>query len=509
MQKTVQYKIQNQIQEIEYLDEAIALCLTDKYIDSQVDRDKIGKDLFAGNSAYGKNFDTGCVEAFKKSGWLFAETNDNIKAKIDIGELPEGAYLQGRLCRDADDTLKVALPRLTVQLNPDLELSQAETILVRENLSIEFRYKFSKNLFLVGLLPTDDVFTRSLQLEQGDEFVFAEPEIVEHVPYRDRPTDPVVTSQWQWKKISAHGAWDVTAGENVTVAVIDTGFDLRHLDLKDAFSNQSGFFEERLFRQPKFVQSKVKGPDVTETIRHGTRCAGMVAARANNATDGAGLAHGSKLTIISCLKDQLGSQSTLARAIAYACDPTNEIDDESPTNGADIIVCSLGPDGADWKMHSVLKRAIDNAVASGRNGLGSPVFWAVSNGNVPIDRDQVTSYNNVIAVGRSRQDDRHGKAAFGRGLDFLAPGVQIVTSRARGGTERQTGTSYSAPCAAGLGAMVLSVNPDLNWRQVREVIRSSCDKVGDESYVGGRNDLYGFGRINAAAAVGMASNITV
>jgi thermitase len=199
---------------------------------------------------------------------------------------------------------------------------------------------------------------------------------------------------------------------------------------------------------------------------------------------------------IACLDDQTGTQITLARAVAYAADPSTEVTGIPSGSGADVISCSLGPNGAYWKMESVLEDAIDYAVTHGRGGKGTLVFWAVSNGSFDIKFDDVSSHANTISVGRSASDDQENGSAFGPELDFLAPGVNVWSTKAGGGYGSGTGTSYATPLAAGAAAVLLSKNPQKTWKEIRQAMRDSCSKVGTYPYVLKRNDYYGYGRIN-------------
>ena len=149
------------------------------------------------------------------------------------------------------------------------------------------------------------------------------------------------------------------------------------------------------------------------------------------------------------MNDQVGTQATLARAVAYAADPTREDGRARPEDGADIISCSLGPDTvADWKLTSVLDLALDFAATRGRGGLGSPLFWSVSNGNFELVRDEVCSHPRVLAVGRSNRNDRQDGSAFGPKLEFLAPGREVFSTRAGNRNGVDTGTSFATPLAA-------------------------------------------------------------
>jgi thermitase len=167
-----------------------------------------------------------------------------------------------------------------------------------------------------------------------------------------------------------------------------------------------------------------------------------------------------------------------------------------------VIACSLGPNGADWDLTSVLDLAIRFAANQGRGGLGTPIFWAVSNGFFDIARDEVSSHPDVIGVGRSDRNDVADGSAFGPKLEFLAPGAEVYSTTSGSRYDFGTGTSYAAPLAAGVGALVLARYPNWTAQQVRKRLSDTCDKVGGVPYdANGHHDNYGAGRINAARAV--------
>ena len=285
--------------------------------------------------------------------------------------------------------------------------------------------------------------------------------------------------------IGAEAAWKTTRGAGVRMAIIDHGFDVHHPDLASAFTDASGCFRD-LSDDAVLVQGLANYPSPADS--HGTFCAGLAFGVANQAD----------LIAIACLKDHVGTQETLARAIAYAAEA-----------GADVISCSLGPNERDgsWRMTSTLRDAIDFAVNQGRGGRGTPVFWAVNDYPVPIAPDEVLSYPHVIAVGKSNRLDQADNSAFGPELDFLATGSDVHSTLKNGKYIQSSGTSFAAPVAAGVAALVLSVCPELSWQEVRQILRDTCDKIGGPGVVygpEGRHDHYGFGRINAARAVALA-----
>jgi thermitase len=332
---------------------------------------------------------------------------------------------------------------------------------------------------------------------------------------RMRPADPEYSRQWHHRNDGSGGglagadaalevAWDVTTGKTkgsetpVRIAIVDIGFDLDHEDIKAAIRHGGHFKDDSAA-----VATFVSYPSTTDPFPksdHGTFCAGMAIARSNT-VGGCGAAFDADFIPVACGDDQVGTQATLARALIYAALPSTEEAKRPDTEGADVISCSLGPNGADWEMTSVLQLAIDRVVQEGRAGAGTPIFWAVSNGKHPVASDEVCSHGNVIAVGRSNRLDTEGGSAYGPELDFLTPGVEVF-STTLGGYGVLTGTSFAAPLAAAIGALVIAVAPTTPWTSVRSKLRSSCDKIGPLLYgPDGRNDTYGYGRVNAGRAV--------
>lgn len=407
-----------------------------------------------------------------------------------------------------NEHLLLETPRLIIQFKENLGEADIQLLLKKYGLIAIEKLRYRNGLIKVATNGSSSVKV-SLELLHHSEVDYAEPDFIEHIGTRYTPSDPDFSNQWHLKNsthngadISAELAWDVTKGEGVRLAVIDNGFDINHSDLN--FGPKSAWFRETPgLDDADFVLGTVGMPDHS----HGTACAGMSTAIEGNNNGGCGVAFKSELMAIACLVDQVGTQSTLARAIAYAADPSSEDNALSSSDGADVIACSLGPNGPNWQSSFVLSDAIDFAATSGRNGKGCPIFWACTNGNYPINGDKVCSHPQVTAVGRSTDSDSDNGSGYGPELAFLAPGVNVFIPESGGGYRKQTGTSFACPCAAGVGALVLSANPELTKQEVIAVMNESCNKVGNLPYHGGRNDRFGNGRINAKAAVDRAVQI--
>ncbi len=336
-----------------------------------------------------------------------------------------------------------------------------------------------------------------LQLLEVDTVRYAEPDFIEHVNQRTAaPPDPLIKQQWHHQVLGLPGVWSKCTGAGVRIAIVDNGFMVAHPDL-DPDPDSSGWFRSSPDGDDSLlIPGLAQMPDGD----HGTACAGMATARSNN-SGGVGVAFGATLHVVACLEDQVGTQATLARALAYAADPRTE---GAQAPGADVIACSLGPNTATWRMSNVLSDAIDFVTLQGRKGSGAPLFWASTNGNYPIAADEVCSHPRVVSVGRSTATDTDDGSGFGPELAFLAPGVEVLIPSSDGSYQVTTGTSFACPCAAGIAALVLEREPGMTATQIRDHLRASCRQVGDVPYIDGRNDTYGFGRLDAVLALGFA-----
>jgi hypothetical protein len=449
------------------------------------------------------------LAAFERARWVFVEpTADTVRA-LEAAEPVAETDDAGRLVRRPNGRYGIVTRRLNVQLSENIDADEAERILAERGLELRNRLRFAPNLFEVDTTTHSDALAASVDLAGDDRFTLAEPSLVEHVPVRLLPPDPRFGEQWQWNNTGQAGgtpgadvrtvrAWDHSRGAGIRVAVIDNGFNAAHEDLRDAVEPQSGFFRN----DGTFAVGTTGMPG----SNHGTFCAGMVAARQSNNVGGCGAAPESRLMLIACLGDQVGTQTTLARAVSYAADPSTVVPGAAPASGADVLVSSLGPNGADWDCTETMRLALVFAGTNGRGGRGLAIFWAASNGaNVDILADEVVSHPDVIAVVRSTRFDLEDNAARGPEVELIAPGVDVFSTTGSGGYGTSTGTSFAAPCAAGCAALALSTNPDLSRDELRQIMHDSADKIGGVVYDGnGHNDDYGFGRVNAEQAVLLA-----
>jgi subtilisin family serine protease len=313
------------------------------------------------------------------------------------------------------------------------------------------------------------------------------------------PNDPYYASQGSWgqagddlwgiKKIAASGAWDVSTGAGVVVAVVDTGIDYTHPDLaanvwSDPLDGSHGYNYVANTSDPK------------DDYGHGTFVAGIIAATGNNNVGVIGVAWQSKIMALKGLDSTgSGSSAALAQCIRYAAD-----------HGADVINMSWGGSGID--------PAIDDALDYAHQ-LG--VVLVASAGNNASDvlqiLDQPALAPWVITVSATQSNDTIADFSnYGAKIDVAAPGKDILSLQAAGttlgasvspGYVRADGTSASAPFVSGLAALLLAKTPALTNEQVRQILRNSADRLTSGSF----DTHFGYGRINAEHALAASAGL--
>lgn len=377
--------------------------------------------------------------------------------------------------------------------------------------------------------PTDDFPFHVLQPRDGDAFrlanTLAEQKQVEAQPRfikmlkqprsarftRSRMSspmamgpDPLFPRQWGLGAIKADQSWSITSGlPQVRVAVIDSGVDLEHPDLKNNLLE--GYDDVDADSRPQ--------PALDAYNAHGTACAGIIAAVGRNGIGVIGVAPGCKVLPIRLAMVVNGylyeRPGATARCILRAV-----------RLGAWVISNSYGGPAPDLTV----RKAIEKAVRDGRGGKGCVVVASAGNDNSTVKFP--AAYPDVIAVAATRQDDDRCTPAdwglgqgscFGPEVSVSAPGIDIWTTDIGGPagylgggdyTDSFGGTSAACPFVAGVVALMLSVNPQLTAREVRHILQETADKTGSAGYgPGGRNDYLGHGRVNASRAVSEARQL--
>ncbi|RZM74854.1 S8 family serine peptidase [Leptolyngbya iicbica] len=449
--------------------------------------------------------------------------------------------------------------QITVQFAPTVMAAQRQAIVAPLGLAISQTLAGIPNTFVyrVTSQASENPLKIANRLMRLTEVLTAEPNVVMATAPQYRPTDPLFRQQWHLTSvvsalvkpnahISAEAAWDLTRGtRSIVVAVCDDGFDLTHPDLQG--------LGKIVAPKDLKAQDAVPLPDGT-TDNHGTACAGLAIGE-ENASGIVGVAPGCGLMPIRMtgFLDDTAIEDMFRWAVQQ---------------GAAVISCSWSPAAIKYPLSLRQRLALTQAATQGRDGKGCVIVFSAGNANRPVhgtvtERDWPRNavrgrtewlsgfavHPDVITV--SACTSLNGKSAYsnwGRDVAVAAPsnnghptvslpetgsiktgppittatpGRGMVTSDRTGtaGYDRDAytntfgGTSSACPEVAGVAALVLSANPSLTAREVKQILQQTADKITDttpDPQLGtrygtydqqGHSQWFGYGRVNAYRAV--------
>uniref|UniRef100_A0A3Q3X320 Uncharacterized protein n=1 Tax=Mola mola TaxID=94237 RepID=A0A3Q3X320_MOLML len=300
------------------------------------------------------------------------------------------------------------------------------------------------------------------------------------------------------------GAWKRGyTGKNVVVTILDDGIERNHPDLFQNYDPQASFDVNGNDMDP------MPRYDASNENKHGTRCAGEVAAAANNSHCIVGIAYNARIGGVRMLD---GDVTDMVEAKSLSLQPQH----------IDIYSASWGPDDDGKTVDgpaSLARQAFENGIRMGRKGRGSIFVWASGNGGRSRDHCSCDGYTNsiyTISISSTAESGRKPwyleecsstlTTTYSSGENYDR---KIITTDLRHRcTDSHTGTSASAPMAAAIIALALEANPLLTWRDVQHIIvktsRAGHLSAPDwKTNAAGYNvsHLYGFGLMDAEAMV--------
>uniref|UniRef100_A0AAQ5YDT6 P/Homo B domain-containing protein n=1 Tax=Amphiprion ocellaris TaxID=80972 RepID=A0AAQ5YDT6_AMPOC len=348
---------------------------------------------------------------------------------------------------------------------------------------------------------------------------WAEQQVAKRRKKRDvfvEPLDPKFRDQWylynnNHRDLNAKAAWQLGyTGKGVVVSILDDGIEKNHPDLMQNYDPDASYDvnDGDPDPQPRYTQ--------LNDNRHGTRCAGEVAAVANNGICGVGVAYNAKIGGVRMLD---GEVTDMVEAQSLSLNPQH----------IDIYSASWGPEDDGKTVDGpakLAKEAFLRGVTEGRGGLGSIFVWASGNGGREKDSCNCDGYTNSIytlSISSSTQNGNvpwYSEACSSTLATTYSSGnlneKQIVTTDLKSKcTDSHTGTSASAPLAAGIIALALEANKNLTWRDMQHlVVRTShpahlLTNDWRTNGVGRKvSHSYGYGLLDASAIVSLAKTWT-
>jgi len=297
--------------------------------------------------------------------------------------------------------------------------------------------------------------------------------------FAQAPHDARQGEQWAVAEgvvLNLPGAWELSQGAGVTVAVIDSGARLEHPDLApNVWVNFDEVPGNGVDDDANGYVDDVHGVDLTTSARgrqdlsdgngHGTHVSGIIAGAANG-RGVVGVAFRARLMIVKVLDASgAGTTGAVAEGIRYAA-----------ANGARIINLSLGGPTRDPRLVEAVKAA-----------EAANVLLVCSAGNLGNNVDDEPSYPVALAagniVGVAATEPQNGRnlgsfSNFGRNtIGLAAPGVDVLSSANDGGYELKSGTSMAAPHAAGVAALMAAMRPDLSASELRAQLLQNAGRA--------------------------------
>lgn len=454
-------------------------------------------------------------EATRRAGLAEVHSSDNA---VDVGVYQSASGVSARRASDrlADESIVVdARPllldnegfpqytiagQMTVQFVPGLEAVECERIIADFGSQIVKKNR-TPGYYTITLPESTGLYAAIRAMNENDLVWFSEESMMGFDDALYVPNDPSYGAQWHLDNtgqtggvsgadVDAEAAWDITLGDpNVVIVIIDTGVDQDHPDLVGKLVPRNG-------EDWNFAEGANTDPD--DTSGHGTACAGLSAADTDNGQGVAGTCADCRLIGLR-INLSSGQNDNRADAINYA------VSYQAANPNLRLVLSNS------WRMSSGSFAAVEAACQNAFDN-DVPILVASGNGNGAVDYP--ARYASTLAIGASSPcDERKNPGScdgegwgsnFGPELDVVAPGVIMTTTSIGGGyTGSFNGTSSACPTAAGVVGLILSVNPNLTYQEVENILEQSADdQVGPANEdPPGWDQWMGWGRVNAHQAV--------
>lgn len=415
-------------------------------------------------------------------------------------------------------------PEVLVRFRPGVDLAEIRRIAARNNDRVEDEIENVKGLVSIDDLDNADPESVARQYSEMKELVsYAEPnyeirlgeqlwepvrrDLVHRESAGSAPNDPFFEQQWALNNVGQDGgkeradldalkAWEKTQGNReVVVAVLDSGVDYKHTDLVANMwmrpDNLPQYVDDELgtFNDINGFDAYANLADPMDDNGHGTHCAGIIGAEGNNEEGIAGINWNVEIMPLKFLgRGGFGTTKNAIEAINYVIDRKQK--------GVNVRVIN-----ASWGS-TQYSRALEDAIrAAGEQGI----LFVAAAGNASTDTDRRPHYPsnyklpNVVSVAAlDRTDSLASFSNFGaKSVHIAAPGRDIYSTWLKDDYRFASGTSMAAPQVSGVAALILSAEPKLTVKELRQRLLTSVDKIDS---LAGKTESGG--RLNAAKALG-------
>ena len=395
-------------------------------------------------------------------------------------------------------------PEVLVRFKPGVSLDKVHSIAYANHDSLSDRIEAVRGLTVIDDLDNADAKAVAEQYSAMTEFVeYAEPnfeiklddprsparasDTLQRESLDEMPNDPMFGDQWALNNSGADGgkeradidaleAWKSTIGsEEVVVAVLDSGVDFNHEDLKNNMwtrpANLAAYNDAELGEI-----NDLNGYNGTDAIKdpmddngHGTHCAGIIGAEGNNGIGVTGINQKVQIMPLKFLgRGGFGSANDAIEAINYAID--------RKMNGVNVRVIS-----ASWGSTSKSKALEDTIKAAAEAGI----LFVAAAGNDGSDNDRRPHYPsnydspNVISVAAvDRNDQLASFSNYGaKTVHVAAPGKDILSTWLNGQYREASGTSMATPYVSGVAALIIASDPQISMKNLRARLLGSADSL--------------------------------
>ncbi len=404
-----------------------------------------------------------------------------------------------------------------------VKLKQEKDVVFLQKLSERYHLIFEEDMdlplwYIISCSPNSQYNALDLAniFYETELFAVSEPEFMGALRL-NCVNDSLYNEQWNLMNIGQYGSFysgididycsvhAITQGNSsVIVGIYDLGVDLTHPDINiHSFS-----YDADTESSPSQIYAS------NGKIYHGTACAGIIGAKANNSIGVTGIAPNCPIMSLSIHFGHTSSEKIKKDFITAA------------NNGCSVISNSWGG----GTSSSFIDAGISYALSHGRNGKGCVIVFASGNDNNDGVIYPANSNDSIIVVGAmspcgerknpySCDGENYWGSNYGSKLDVVAPGVKIRTTDNVGIAGKTStdymnnfnGTSSACPHVAAIAALILSVNPELTQQEVADIIEKTARKIGSYTYstISGRsngtwNNEVGYGLVDANAAVSLA-----